>query len=103
MAQQQQTQQPQSQTQQKPPQQLQHHPNLQQHPHLQQIQQQMLQQVQQAAAAGKPMPIGTQLLSKDGAVGVVIENNNVKVTYQPLLNRTGYLFKHENENVYQKN
>lgn len=57
------------------------------HPHLAQIQQQMLHQVQQAAAMGKPMPIGTQLLSKDGAVGIVVENNNVKVNYQPMYNR----------------
>lgn len=63
-------------------------PNMgQPHPHLAQIQQQMLHQVQQAAAMGKPMPIGTQLLSKDGAIGIVVENNNVKVNYQPMYNR----------------
>lgn len=67
---------------------------------LQQIQQQMLQQVrskldlmpyfkpnhnqfvqvQQAAAIGQPMPIGTQLLSKDGHMGTVTANNNITVS-----------------------
>lgn len=55
-------------------------PNMLTAAHLQQIQQQMQQQVQQAAAMGKPMAVGTQLLSKEGAVGVVTANNNVSVT-----------------------
>ena len=35
------------------------------------------------------MPIGTQLVSKDGTVGVVTANNNVTVSYPGLLNRSG--------------
>lgn len=63
---------------------------LQQHPHLVQIQQQMQHQVQQMAAMGKPMPIGTNLLSKEGPIGTVIENNNVKVNYHNVsIRRTG--------------
>ncbi|XP_038110096.1 histone-lysine N-methyltransferase 2C isoform X3 [Culex quinquefasciatus] len=83
-------QQQQQQPMQGPPQQLQQQllagqmktvrPNMLTAAHLQQIQQQMQQQVQQAAAMGKPMAVGTQLLSKEGAVGVVTANNNVSVT-----------------------
>ncbi|KAL1379791.1 hypothetical protein pipiens_014643 [Culex pipiens pipiens] len=86
----QQMQQQQQQQMQGPPQQLQQQllagqmktvrPNMLTAAHLQQIQQQMQQQVQQAAAMGKPMAVGTQLLSKEGAVGVVTANNNVSVT-----------------------
>lgn len=45
-----------------------------------------IQQVQQAAAMGKPMAVGTRLLSKEGAVGVVTPNNTVSVSI-----RTGYV------------
>lgn len=62
-------------------------------PHLQQVQQQMQQQVQQAAAMGKSMPIGTQLLSKDGAIGIVTANNGVAVSFPGLVNRAGYFIE----------
>ncbi|XP_062699817.1 histone acetyltransferase KAT6A-like [Aedes albopictus] len=61
-------------------------PNILTPAQLQQIQQQMQQQVQQAAAMGKPMAVGTRLLSKEGAVGVVTPNNTVSVSI-----RTGAL------------
>lgn len=61
----------------------------QQHMHLIQIQQQMQNQVQQAANSGRPMAIGTQLMSKDGSIiGVVMENNTVKINIQHY-NRSG--------------
>ena len=47
---------------------------------LQHIQQQMQQQVQHAAAMGKALAVGTQLVSKDGTViGLVNPNNTVTV------------------------
>uniref|UniRef100_A0A1B0CW28 PHD-type domain-containing protein n=1 Tax=Lutzomyia longipalpis TaxID=7200 RepID=A0A1B0CW28_LUTLO len=55
---------------------------------LQQIQQQMLHRVQQAAAMGKPMQVGTQLMS-NGAIGIVTANNNVQVSFPGLMNRNG--------------
>lgn len=58
---------------------------------IQQIQQQMMQQVEQAAATGEPMQIGTHLVSKDGAIGIVTANNKVSVSYPNIFNRTGYV------------
>jgi histone-lysine N-methyltransferase MLL3 len=45
----------------------------------QQIHQQMLHQVQQAAARGKPMPIGAKLQTPDGIIGIVTQNNTVQL------------------------
>ena len=45
------------------------------------IVQQMHQHVQREAAMGRPVPLGTQLLSDDGAVGVVTSTNSVTVSY----------------------
>lgn len=39
--------------------------------------------MQQAAAMGRPMPPGTRLMSPDGAVGIVTNNNGVTVSYPP--------------------
>lgn len=47
----------------------------------QEIQQQMLHQIQQAAAMGKPLPPGSQVVSKGGAVGIVTANNGVQITF----------------------
>lgn len=58
-----------------------------------QIQQQMLHQVQQAAAMGKPMAPGTQVLSKEGAIGIVTANNSVQISFPGMGNRPGYVFK----------
>ncbi|XP_044258429.1 histone-lysine N-methyltransferase 2C-like isoform X2 [Tribolium madens] len=45
----------------------------------QQIHQQMVHQVQQAAALGKPMPLGAKLQSPDGIIGIVTVNNTVQL------------------------
>lgn len=37
--------------------------------------------VQQAAALGRPMAPGTKLMSPDGVIGVVTQNNNVSLTF----------------------
>ncbi|XP_031333016.1 histone-lysine N-methyltransferase 2C-like isoform X3 [Photinus pyralis] len=47
----------------------------------QQIHQQMLHQVQQAASMGRPMSLGTKLMSPEGIIGVVTANNNVSLTF----------------------
>lgn len=47
----------------------------------QEIQQQMLHQVQQAAAAGRPFPPGSTVLSKGGAMGIVTANNGIQITF----------------------
>ncbi|KAF5271825.1 hypothetical protein FQR65_LT05056 [Abscondita terminalis] len=47
----------------------------------QQVHQQMLQQVQQAATMGRPMSLGTKLMSTEGVIGVVTSNNNVSLTF----------------------
>lgn len=49
----------------------------------------MFQKVQQAAAMGKAMQIGTQLLSKDGTIGIVTANNTVSLSHPGLYNRGG--------------
>lgn len=47
------------------------------------------EKVQQAAAMGKAMQIGTQLLSKDGTIGIVTANNTVSLSLPGLYNRGG--------------
>ncbi|KAF5285410.1 hypothetical protein FQA39_LY16664 [Lamprigera yunnana] len=51
----------------------------------QQVHQQMLQQVknlvQQAATMGRPMSLGTKLMSSEGVIGVVTSNNNISLTF----------------------
>lgn len=56
-------------------------PTMQLTAHQQQIQQQMQQQVAQAAAMGRPMAPGTRLISPDGALGIVTNNNSITMTY----------------------
>lgn len=53
------------------------------------IQQQMLRKVQQQAAMGKPLAIGAELMSNEGVHGVVMENNTIKVSFNPMYNRQG--------------
>ena len=38
-------------------------------------------QLQQAAANGKPMPLGTRLVSNNNVVGTVIGPNNIQLNF----------------------
>ncbi|KAG5672534.1 hypothetical protein PVAND_002656 [Polypedilum vanderplanki] len=50
-------------------------------PEIQQIHQQMMLQLQQAAANGKPMPIGTRLVANNNITGIVTGPNNISLTF----------------------
>lgn len=81
-----------------PAQQPQQQQILSQQPHPQQmaaVQQQMHQHVQHQAAIGRPVPPGTQLLARDGTVGIVTSTNTVTVSYHQPFPGHGHRMPHQ--------